>query len=64
VSQFVCRGTSSTKGTLSHFAESSKEERTVGILRGEFATSREPSDLTEVQGRYRENFGRYKAQEG
>jgi hypothetical protein len=43
-------------GTLSHFAEFIKEERTVGILRGEFATSREPLDLTEVQGRYNEGI--------
>jgi hypothetical protein len=29
---------------------SSKEERTVEILRGDFVNHREPSDLTEVQG--------------
>jgi hypothetical protein len=45
-------------GTLSHFAEFIKEERTVGILRGEFAKSREPLDLTEVQGRYNRVFPR------
>jgi len=33
-----------------------KEERTVGIFRGGFTTSREPLDLTEVQGRYGEVF--------
>jgi hypothetical protein len=31
---------------------SSKEERTVGILRGGFAIIRGPLDLGEVQGRY------------
>jgi hypothetical protein len=34
-------------GTLDHFADFSEEERTVGILRGGFTTSREPLDLTE-----------------
>jgi hypothetical protein len=51
-------------GTLSHFADFSKEERTVGILRGGFMTSRESSDLAEVQGRYDRVFQRFKAQEG
>jgi hypothetical protein len=44
--------------------DSSKEERTVGILRGEFANLREPLDLVEVQGRYDEYSRRFKAQEG
>jgi hypothetical protein len=52
-------------GTLGHFAEiSSRKERTVGILRGEFTNFREPLDLTEEQGRYGEYSQRFKAQEG
>jgi hypothetical protein len=43
---------------------SSKEERTVGILRGEFATSREPLDLTEVQGRYVSVFSKVQSSGG
>jgi hypothetical protein len=37
---------------LSLFADFIKDGRTVGILRGGFAISRESSDLKEVQGRY------------
>jgi hypothetical protein len=33
---------------------SQRKRRTVGILCGEFAKSREPSDLTEEQGSYDE----------
>jgi hypothetical protein len=39
------------RGTLSRFAGFIRK-KTVGILRGEFATSRESLDLGEVQGRY------------
>jgi hypothetical protein len=35
---------------------SQKGERTVGILRGEFVKSREPSDLAEEQGGYGGHF--------
>jgi hypothetical protein len=41
-----------------------QEERTVGILRGEFANLCEPLDLVEVQGRYNKGIERFKAQEG
>jgi hypothetical protein len=51
-------------GTHSHFADFSKEERTVGVLQGESANFHEPSDLAEVQGRYDRVVQRFKAQEG
>jgi hypothetical protein len=35
----------------------------VGILRGGFATSREPSDLVEVQGRYGSVIQRFEVEE-
>jgi hypothetical protein len=41
-------------GTLGHFVDFLEEERTVGILHGGFATSREPLPLIEDQGRYAE----------
>jgi hypothetical protein len=51
-------------GTLGHFADFAKEGWTVGILRGEFAIFRGPSDLMEEKGRYCRYFERFKAQEG
>jgi hypothetical protein len=42
--------------TFSHFADFSKEERTIGILQGEFVNHREPLDLGELQGRYDDRF--------
>jgi hypothetical protein len=50
--------------TLSHFVDFTKEERTVGILRGGFAISHEPSDRSKVQGRYASIPKRFEAQEG
>jgi hypothetical protein len=38
---------------------SQRKRRTVGILGGESAKSREPSDLTEEQVSYREYFRRF-----
>jgi hypothetical protein len=38
--------------------ELSRRNWTVGILRGEFAKSREPSDLAEEQGSYGECFSK------
>jgi hypothetical protein len=52
--KFASRWTSSVEEHLVISQDFIKEERTVGILRGEFATFREPLDLTEVQGRYDE----------
>jgi hypothetical protein len=43
-----------------HFAGIVKEELTVGILRGEFTKSREPSDLAEEQEGYGEHFSKCK----
>jgi hypothetical protein len=40
--------------------ESSRRNWTVGILRGEFTKSREPSDLAEEQGSYGECFSKCK----
>jgi hypothetical protein len=41
-----------------------EKRRTVGILCGEFAKSREPSDLTEEQGSYNEYSQRFKLRRG
>jgi hypothetical protein len=49
---------SSWRKYLIKFAEFIREERTIGILRGGFATSREPSYLGKVQGRYNNVFPR------
>jgi hypothetical protein len=62
--KFSRRWTSSAEEHLVISQKSPRKERTVSILRGGFATSHEPLDLTEKQGRYGEVFLKVQSLEG
>jgi hypothetical protein len=55
VSQVGEQENESRRGTLRQFRGLHKQERTIEILRGDFAKFRGPLDLAEVQGDYSVN---------
>jgi hypothetical protein len=56
IAKFFCKWISSVKEYLIHFVGVVKEEMDGRILCGEFAKSREPSNLAEEQGSYNKYF--------